>query len=290
MSRYNAHKRATLDRLTLTYQLAIREALREDLSRLEVEMVHALERLDGQYEPTPSASTFDKIALHFERHQRQTILVGFSDGIQEVSPENKLGAWEQFPISMAVEKTLTSQLADSRNRWTQEFIRKYRKTLAARLQEYTANTQSAYLKKVRESWAFASRRWLQGEADTGMVRAYLSRTLQQTDNEAERTLRTETTNYFNESRQNYFATETAVDYVQLYAVTDGRISNICEARHGFVVPIGKAGEKKYLPAFHPHCRTVQRALFSTLKAHKLLIDKGLAMNEASFPPLPNGWA
>jgi len=76
----------------------------------------------------------------------------------------------------------------------------------------------------------------------------------------------------------------------LTAVTDGRISNICESRHGYVVEIGKAWLKKYMPAFHPHCRTIQRPLFSSLPSNKVQIDKGLEMDERSFVPLPKGWA
>lgn len=291
MARYNDHKRATLDRLTLSFQLQARSVVREDLSRLEVDIVEALAAGRMSFAPKPSAEATRRLEAIYAEHQKKVIYVGFSDGIQEVSPESKpqLGLWQSFPIGMPIENTLKPALAESRNRWAEDFIRKQQKALKERLAAYVKTAKSDYLKNLRQSWALASKRWLAGEQDVGDVREILKAALRKTDSSAERILRTETTSYFNESRCTYFKTQTAVDFMQIYAVTDGRISHICEARHGFVVPIEKASEKKYMPAFHPHCRTVQRALFSSLPSHKQLIDKGLAMNEAAFPPLPAGW-
>ena len=42
LSQYNAHKRSTLDRITLTYQLRIREALRKNAESIFHEIIDEL--------------------------------------------------------------------------------------------------------------------------------------------------------------------------------------------------------------------------------------------------------
>ena len=291
---YNAHKRATLDRLTLTFQLQIRALFRRlSANELDVIISH-LEAGHRDYTPNTDLPQLDKhLQVIFKKFQDAAIKAGFSDGLQEVSPEGKLNLWAKYPITMPVEDTIVLQgghaLAEKRKTLFDEFLEQNQKTLEEKISDYVRGTKSAYLKNIRKTYAASAKKWFAGESDLETVKSYLKKALYSTDAEAERVLRTETTNYFNYTRAEYFQKNTDVDYVELYAVTDGRISDICETRHGYCVPIEKAKLKKYCPAFHPHCRTVQRPLFSSLPSHKRIIEKSERMDERKFAPLPKGW-
>ena len=292
---YNAHKRSTLDRLTLTYQLKIRAIYRAEMSHVTPRMIDALKYGHHNFHPEiPGSNLEEKLHSAFQEFQDAAISAGFSDGIQEVSPEGKLNLWEKYPVNMPIENTIILEggapLVKKRDKFADKYKDVNRKTLSEKLHEYISGSKDSYLKSIRKAYSSAAKSWFSGESDASEVKILLKRALQITDNDAERTLRTETTNYFNSTRSEYFKTETDVDYIELYAVTDGRISKICEDRHGFCVPINQSHQKKYCPAFHPNCRTVQRPLFSTLKSHAAIIEKSKSINEASFTPLPKGWA
>jgi SPP1 gp7 family putative phage head morphogenesis protein len=290
MGAYNIHKRATLDRLTLTHQLMMREVLRRQTQEIAGSMKHALEHGLPYWHPNVKGLK-DKIHGIFEHHQANVVKVAISDGIQEVSPEHKLSLWMEHPLQMPIEDTLTRALADKRDSLIDRYLEKLKDKKQGVLKALAESLMEDYLSAIRKSYKVLAGDWLSGgDTDPGEIKAVLGRALQVTDSSSERIFRTETTNYFNETRHAYFSANTAVDFMQLYALTDGRISHICETRHGFCMTIDRAGLKKYMPAFHPNCRTVQRALISKLTRDKALIDKGLAMDESSFAPLPKGWA
>lgn len=289
---YNVHKRQTLDRVSGKYAFRAREVLRKATQRDLDDFVAAVRR---RTEFQPDVEALDRaLQALFKDHQRDVIHVAISDGIQEVSPEQDLDAWARFPLAVPVELTLTAELAQKRNTLAEDYLAKNRQTLNKSIADFVTNTVSEYLRNIRKAYTKAAFEWIDQDndesPDIGDVVSTLKTALRKTDNYAQMVFTTETTNYFNESRHTYFADNTQVDYMQLYAVTDGRVSEICETRHKFVMTIARAKFKQYMPAFHPHCRTIQRPLISALKSHLTIIEAGLKMDEAKFAPLPNGWA
>ncbi|MGZ3696491.1 MAG: minor capsid protein [Bdellovibrionota bacterium] len=289
MALYNIHKRKTLDRLTLTYQLRMREVLRQNSEKQVREFLEALDAGRTTFDPDLRGLR-DKISPVFESHREKVIHVAVSDGIQEISPDHELGLWERFPLDMPVEDTLGIQLASERDK----IVRGIKKATIAqntfKVKDLADSLLDRYLSNLKKTYKKIAASWLEGESTIEEVLKGLKRNLQRTDSESEMLFRTETTNYFNESRHDYFESKTAVDYMELYAVTDGRISKICEDRHGAVVTIAEAGLKKYMPAFHPHCRTIQRPLISALSSHKKIVEAGLALR-ASYEStwVPTAW-
>ena len=289
LSQYNAHKRSTLDRITLTYQLRIREALRKNAESIFHEIIDALDN-GGKIDFKSATKSVDSILKkNYEAHAEHIIRAGFSDAIQEVTPDKKLYQWANFTLNTPVETTLSIELSDKRSDLIIQYFKDRSKKIDDNLKVITANTKDVYLRSLKVAFSSASKDWFNGEVSHDDVKSLLKRALQVTDSSAERVLRTETTAYFNDTRNSYFRVHTDVDYVEIFAITDGRISHICETRHGFCVPIEKSHLRKYLPPFHPNCRTVQRPLFSFLKSHAEIIKKGLSMNESKFAPLPEGW-
>lgn len=288
---YNAHKRRTLDRLSHKYQLRVREVVRRELDAQASTIRQALDSAAHSFTP-PTGRLRSEIERVFEKHRDDVIRVGVSDGIQEISPDKKLNLWMNHPLAMPVEDTLTRALATKRNAITPKIAKAVETKTATKIGDLVDAQLKAYLKSVKDTYRKFAADWLDGKEGFSIrdVLDALSGTLRKTDFEAAKIFRTETTSYFNQSRYHYFSENTDADYIELFAVTDGRISDICKSRHGFVVEMAKAHFKQYMPPFHPYCRTIQRALISYLPTHKRIIERGLVMSESSFVPLPHNWA
>ena len=288
MPNYNVHKRKTLDRLTLEYQLRMRALLRKES---EAQIKDFLEQLrSGRRTLKPDVKGLaDRMAPIFESHRNKVIHVGVSDGIQEVSPEHELGLWQAFPVNMPIEHTLSVELAGKRDKIVKEIKKVTIKRNTYKIPDMVDSVLDAYLKNLKETYKAVAAEWMEGESDVDDVIRGLKQGLIRTDSDSERIFRTETTNYFNRSRHDYFSDNTSVDYIELYAVTDGRISKICEDRHGAVVTISEAGKKEFMPAFHPNCRTIQQPLISALSSHKKIIDIGLLITARKSSWAPTAW-
>lgn len=289
MQAYNIHKRNTLDRVSSKYAYRMKEIMRRFTESIMSDLLESLDDGADDFDPNVS-KLLDRMENLLEDHQDETIVIAVSDGIREVSPEEDLSTWEEFPLYMPIEETLSVELAGFRDKVKDRQKFSMKEKFQARLKDLLKSQSSNYLDNLKKAYSRLASDWLRGEGTVKETKRTIADALRTSTYHAEMIFRTETTSYFNESRFDYFKSDTAVDYMQLFAVTDGRISEICETRHGFVIPIEAAGQKKYMPPFHPHCRTIQRPLISKLKSHKRLIDKGLAMNESRFHPLPRGWA
>lgn len=292
MALYNIQKRQTLDRLTFQYQLTARALLRKETQGLVRDFRDSLNAGARSFTPR-LVGLDDRLEDIFQSHRDRVIHVAVSDGIQEVTPgkDYELGLWAAFPATVRIEDTLSVQLESKRNTIRDKLVDKWAKRHQEKIVGLAASLFDDYTAALKKAYRILTTDWMEGESSIEDVTDRLKRVVQVSDSSAARIFRTETTTYFNETRQDYFASNTAVDYIELYAVTDGRISHICEERHGAVVTIDEARLRKYMPAFHPHCRTIQRPLISALSSHKKIVEAGLAMraaSESSWPPI--AWA
>ncbi|MFV8250236.1 minor capsid protein [Bdellovibrio bacteriovorus] len=289
LAAYNLHKRKTLDRMTGVYTAHMVTIMRHHLKQVSGEFYRSLEAGKADFDPAAHGveELFGKV---LKAHRNYVIKIAVADGIQEVSPENKLGAWEKFPLGVPVEKTLSVALAKKGDTEADRIAKRFEKKKQKSFYEVLKAQFDQHMGAIKKAYTEASKDWLSGTGTKADANMYLQRALKVSEVAAERIIRTETTAHFNDSRLEYFEANTSVDYVQIFAITDGRTSEICNTRHGFVVPISEAKKKKYMPPFHPNCRTVQRPLLSYLSSHKRLIEEGLKMDERHFAPLPRGWA
>jgi len=229
----------------------------------------------------------------YENHEFDTVRSSLSDGIQEVTPNMQLGLWRLVPENSCPIFTLDQfhpKLGEKRDKLTAKAIKKMRKRHKFTIAGLRNLTLKTYLSAIKGGYRNVASDWITGEGTIDDVLSMLSLVFGKTDHENKRIFRTETTSYFNETRADYFIDETEMDFMQIFTITDGRRSDICEDRHGWVFPIREARQRKKSPAFHPHCRTIQRPLTTRLKSHQRLIDIGLRKNESSFTPLPKNWA
>lgn len=291
MPRYNVQKRKRLDNLSNKHTRRMRAVLRRDIESRVRDIFDSLNAGDRFYqEDVKSAKT--PISNVFEVHQFDTVRAAVSDGIQEVTPNNELALWQLFSEDSCPILTLNEfnpELALKRDKIAKKAQKNIKKRLTFTLPGLANLLLEDYLRNLRAGFRSISSDWIAGEGAIKDVLDMLSIAFGKTSAESKRIFTTETTNYFNETRADYFIQNTGMDFMQIFALTDGRVSNICRTRHLWVFPIGQSRQKKKMPAFHPHCRTVQRPLTSRLASHRSMISFGLAMDESRFASLPKNW-
>lgn len=300
MSRYNNQKRATLDRMTFKHNARMIRTLSSDASNNQArQMLEALDNDADRFDPA-RASLPSKIETVFNDHREDILKVGISDGIREITPSDVpelslLNTWEQWSDDFPIEETLSISLASERDKFTEDLRQR---VFASRNELYRQNIRalsSEYLQNIKNVYLNLSEDWQIGESSIQDVLDGLKQVLGKTDIESRRIFRTETTSYFNETRQRYFQDNTGTTHFQIFAVTDGRISDICETRHNFILTVSQSVLKKFKPAFHPNCRTILRPLMEKLKRHFALIERfgeggPQEVFERNFAPLSKNWA
>lgn len=280
---YNAWKRSTLDRLTAKYRRLVVAVFENNLKNHEHAIVYALEH-NAKMLPLNLNDVEAKLRAIFMNHIKETIHVGVSDGIREVTPENILNTWLAWPYEYPVEKTITLMGEKKIRRKVTDsifdmlFKGKKRKQLDKQIGEVIDLEKYRYLKNFEVNFKAVASPYFEDPENTSPRSVFvdlLQRTLKTTDVGAERIFRTETTRYFNEARIAYFKGHTSTDFVQLIAITDGRISKICESRDNYVIPIGQCGQKKFKPPFHWNCRTVQSPLNTDTRSAQAVVRQNL---------------
>ena len=288
LQRYNVHKRTSIERLTARHTKRLTGATLDFIMRNESALQEALD--SGMRFIPKEGELLKDVAPVIDAHINEVIGVGIADGIKEISPDNVLYGFENYSLTVPVELTLTLSEKKKKDSVFSSVKKSFGKEIDKAVAVIAARFVKQQVRNIEQVYKALAKDWLAGESTIKDVVKSIEKTLGKSSIQAERIFRTETTKWFNKSRVKYFESETDVDYYQIFAITDGRISNICETRHGFVVPAKKAKLKKYRPPFHPNCRTILRPLISRLKRHQAIIEAGLKIHESRFAPLPRGWA
>lgn len=279
------------------------------LAQLKHLMQVALDRGQTKFELNPELLMKQLAAIH-RRHQRDVIWVAVSDGMREVSPEKKLSTWEAWPYWYPVEQTFVNLAERKKRDKISQFIwEKMGKRSRREIDELVDRQAKGYLRAVRLIFGRVATDFFKdpdSRTDKDVIRESLKEIFKTSNSHAEMIFRTETTRYFNDARIDYFKENTEVDFMQLIAITDSRVSDICESRDFYVLPIGKSGDRKFKPPFHPNCRTVLSPLISSVKSHLKEIERNLGdefgrihsdtsnkdftgRRRASSVQIPKGW-
>jgi SPP1 gp7 family putative phage head morphogenesis protein len=303
LSIYSDWKRSTLDRLTDKYRRLYMAVYRQHLMSLAITMEQALKGGVSTINVTVDAILPD-LSRVVRAHQHHVVYTAVSDGIREVDPEKHLSSWEKFPYWFPVEETFISLAERSlRDRIFQTVKKTTEKKNRSLMAEIISLDTRRYMKNVKALFAGAAKAFFEQEDTTDTkdtVKDLLKRALHLTDSHAETMFRTETTRYFNDARISYFQTNTDVDFVRIVAITDGRISDICESRANYVIPISKSNLPEFKPPFHPNCRSVVSPLVTVLSSASKVVQDNLgsefgtvvsSTSDKSFvgkrkPPLP----
>jgi SPP1 gp7 family putative phage head morphogenesis protein len=270
LAKYNAWKRSTLDRLTSKYRMMAVKVFERNLKAHEGAIIYALEQ-GVKIFPVHGEMLDLELTKIYLAHLHDTYKVGISDGMREITPEKTLSTWEQWHWSYPVENTITLMGEKTfrenvfKSMLDRALMGRKRKTIAKIIKLEKAR----YFKNVQTVFKEIAKQYYDDPENTSPRSVYLDlfkSVIKKTDSHTETVFRTETTRYFNEARVVYFKTHTDTDFVQIVAITDGRISDICECRDGYVIPIARAGEKQFKPPFHFNCRSVQSPLITDTKS------------------------
>ena len=278
LSIYNQWKKNTLDRMTGKSVSRIDSIFRLHLDQLRPFIERALNDRADSINPHDNGLD-DLIEKILVQHQHETVYVGVSDGIREVTPEKKLSTWLNYPINMPVENTFIDLASNKqRNSIGRVIFEKLNKDNRGSLKDTKKAMKKYYLDSIKSVFRDIAKGFYGDEDNTdtaATVKEIISKAFRANQTRSEAIFRTETTRYFNDARSEYFKKNTTVDFVQLFAVTDGRTSAICESRDMYVIPIGKSGQKKYKPPFHVNCRTIQSPLHTDIKSHAEEVRRNL---------------
>ena len=284
---YNIHKRKTLDRLTGNYTRRAMLVIQKYQAKQASKIAAALNS-GSAYKPQGNTLALD-LAKILKKHAKHVIKADVSDGMRESSPK-KLKKWHEYQIDMPIELTFVD-LDEKKER--DMLTKKVEKEVMPKgidpFKSIISFTKQQQLKYLTDTYKSAAKDWLKGESTVREVKKALTETLGKSQSSIDRIFRTETTKHFNNSRLEYFAETKLVEFIMIFGVTDGRISGICESRHGFVLPFEDAKKKKYLPPFHPNCRSIQMPLDLKLKRDRGYYERGIKMDESKFKPHIKGW-
>lgn len=178
---------------------------------------------------------------------------------------------------------------------------KYRKTnkLPPGLKEMGDKIKEEYLKKTQSVWRKYSEDFRNGdEATQEDVLRKIKKAADTASSRAKTIVRTETTNYYNQTRQEIYEQTTAVTHYLFLAIRDQATTQWCSdksfkgkrGRHGLVYKADDELRKEETPACHWNCRSEMVPLTPYNPRHiKLIEDETIQRRNNKCTPLPEGW-
>ncbi len=205
-----------------------------------------------------------------------------------VAPEVKLAARSKFPIPRS--------LRELRILWD-----RYRNTgrLPKGFRDRAKEIRDQYLKKTQSVWRNYSQEYREGdEATQQNVLRKVQKAADTVQARAQTIVRTETTNYYNNTRREIYDQADAVWGYLFLAIRDQATTKWCtdkvrkgkRGQHGLVYKKGDPLTDKETPSCHWNCRSEMTPLVIHNPRHRKLIeDERMHRRNHECHPLPEGW-
>lgn len=156
-----------------------------------------------------------------------------------------------------------------------------------------------YLERVRSAWEKYSEPFRRGEVGSQQeVREKIQEAAQTTGSRAKTIVRTETTNYYNQARKEFYDESQDITHYLFIAIRDAATSQWCtprtidgyRGRSGLVYAKSDPLCDKERPGCHWNCRSEYLPLNRLNPAHlKFIQDLSIQRRRHTCYPLPNGW-
>lgn len=133
---------------------------------------------------------------------------------------------------------------------------------------------------------------LKGEVSRPKLIKRIESTVNVSKARAQTIARTETTNSYNQGRNETYNQSDLVTHLVFYAISDKRTTDICKSRNGMVIPKANAAMvRANTPALHYQCRSVLSGLLpAVIPAHSRMVnDPARSPLNRRLVPLPTGW-
>ena len=160
-----------------------------------------------------------------------------------------------------------------------------------KIQRQAKQIKEKYLDKCQQVYKKYSAAFRSGEVyNQKQVMADVKRVGETTLSRAKVIVTTETTNYYNNIRRNYYDQSDVVTHYLFVAIRDHRTTEWCKDRNGLVYAKDDPITDRETPGIHFNCRSEMLPLSPFNPVHKRLIDnKSLARRNNSPKPLMKGW-
>lgn len=172
-------------------------------------------------------------------------------------------------------------------------------SLPKRQRDLANSLKKEYIKKCQDVWRKNSKDFLEGEKyDQSMALEILRKGSKGVVSRAKTIVETETTNYFNQTRKDYYDQSNVVTHYLFLAIRDQATTKWCtdkssggmRGRHGLVYEKDDPITAKETPACHWNCRSEFVPLSPFNPRHLTLINnKSIHRRNVKCHPLPNGW-
>lgn len=159
--------------------------------------------------------------------------------------------------------------------------------------------QKEYLKRIHQTWTELSEDFRKGEKFTQKeVKEKIQEKAEVGASRAQTIVRTETTNFYNKARKDYYDQSKDVTHYLFMAVRDNATTPWCtpktvdgkRGRHGLVYNKENRITDTERPACHWNCRSEYLPLSPYNPSHKKLIeDESIQRENVTCTPLPKGW-
>lgn len=200
-------------------------------------------------------------------------------------------------VRLAKKPTIPKSLADLRKIWD-----RYRTTgkLPKGFRDRAKEIKDQYLKKTQSVWRKYSEDFRNGDAYTQEnVLRKVHKAADTVEARAKTIVRTETTNYYNQTRREMYDQSDAIWGYLFLAIRDQGTTKWCtdqirdgkRGRHGLVYKKGDSLTDKETPSCHWNCRSEMVPLTKYNPRHlKLIEDLSLRRRNHICHPLPKGWS
>ena len=170
-----------------------------------------------------------------------------------------------------------------------DMVRK--KKAPAKIQLQAKQIKRKYLDKCQQVYKKYSEAFRSGEVyNQKKIVADVKEAGKTTYSRAKVIVTTETTNYYNQVRRNYYDQSDTVTHYLYVAIRDHRTTEWCKDRNGLVYKKGDPITDRETPGIHPNCRAEMLPLSPFNPKHLALINnKSLARRNNSPKPLMKGW-
>lgn len=180
---------------------------------------------------------------------------------------------------------------DDLRRFWDKVRRKNPEKMDERVKSIFERTRDRYLETVQSIWEKYGAGWRAG--DTGSKAEAVEALKKATKSEKARVrtvIETETTYYYNSTREAYYSQSDQVTHYLFLAVRDHATTKWCRSRHGKVFEKGTVLFQENIPPCHWNCRSEIVPLSPFNPNHKRLIDNmALRATRSNIEPLPPGW-
>lgn len=267
------------DALETTWEMRVRIAINRAMDQIQKEME------SGRPPSIKILNFLEKILIE---HAMMTIDLGLSTAEESLEVMNP-PPYKRF--ARRPPQVRIPRKAEDLRRFWDKVRRGDPEKMDDRAKSLFERTKKAWISKVQSVWEKYGKDWRSGVTGSKekAIEA-LQAVTKSTQSRVKTIIETETTYYYNATREAFYSQSDAVSHYLFLAVRDHATTKWCKSRHGKVFEKGTDLFRENVPPCHWNCRSEVVPLTRFNPRHKMLIeDKAKRATRGNIVPLPPGW-